>query len=133
MEKNTKKHVYMYVTKSPCYTAVIRQNIVSQLSVQFSSVTQLCPTLLPHGLQHSRLLCPSPNPRACSKSCPSSQRYDPTISSSVIPFSSSVIPFSCFQSLTAFYFFKKVRKIYPQEKMHYYPFNLQSLILLHLW
>ena len=44
MEKNTKKHVYMYVTKSPCYTAVIRQNIVSQLSVQFSSVTQLCPT-----------------------------------------------------------------------------------------
>ena len=26
-----------------------------------SSVTQLCPTLRPHGLQHTRLPCPSPN------------------------------------------------------------------------
>ena len=25
--------------------------------------------LQPHGLQHSRLPCPSPNPRACSNSC----------------------------------------------------------------
>ena len=27
----------------------------------------------PHGLQHARLRCPSPTPRACSNSCPSSQ------------------------------------------------------------
>ena len=27
----------------------------------------------PHGLQHTRLPCPSPTPRACSNSCPSSQ------------------------------------------------------------
>ena len=27
------------------------------------SVTQLCPTLQPHGLQHTRLPCPSPTPR----------------------------------------------------------------------
>ena len=40
-----------------------------------------------HGLQHARLPCPSPTPRACSKSCPSSWRCHPTISSSVIPFS----------------------------------------------
>ena len=40
-------------------------------SVQFSSVTQLCLTLRPHGLQHTRLLCPSPTLRACSNSCPS--------------------------------------------------------------
>ena len=25
-----------------------------------------------HGLQHARLLCPSPSPGACSNSCPSS-------------------------------------------------------------
>ena len=31
---------------------------------QFSSVTQSCPTLQPHGLQHARLPCPSPTPRA---------------------------------------------------------------------
>ena len=30
------------------------------------SVTQSCLTLRPHGLQHSRLPCPSQTPRACS-------------------------------------------------------------------
>ena len=40
-----------------------------------------------HGPQHTRLPCPSPYPRACSNSCPSSQWCHPTISSSVIPFS----------------------------------------------
>ena len=34
----------------------------------------------PPGLQHSRLPCPSPTPRACSNSCPSSQWCHPTIS-----------------------------------------------------
>ena len=31
---------------------------------QFSSVAHSCPTLQPHGLQHTRLPCPSPTPRA---------------------------------------------------------------------
>ena len=44
-------------------------------------------SLWPHGLQHTRLPCPSPTPGACSNSCPSSQWCHPTISSSVIPFS----------------------------------------------
>ena len=56
-------------------------------SVQFSSVAQSCPTLQHHGLQHTRLPCPSPIPRACTNSCPSSWWCHPTISSSVIPFS----------------------------------------------
>ena len=30
-------------------------------------------SLWPHGLQHTRLPCPSPSPRACSNSCPLSQ------------------------------------------------------------
>ena len=34
------------------------------------SVTQLCPTLWPHGLQHAILPCPSPTPGACANSCP---------------------------------------------------------------
>ena len=38
-------------------------------SVQFSSVAQSFPTLQPHGLQHARLPCPSPTPRAYSNSC----------------------------------------------------------------
>ena len=60
-----------------------------------SSVAQSCLTLWPHGLQHSRLPCPSSTPWACSSSCPSSRWCHPTISSSVIPF------FSCFQSFPA--------------------------------
>ena len=45
-------------------------------------------SLQPHGLQHSSLLCPSPCPRVCSDSCPSSQLFHPIISSSDVPFSS---------------------------------------------
>ena len=44
------------------------------LGSYFSSV-QSGPTLQPHGLQHARLPCPSPSPRAYSNSCPSSQWY----------------------------------------------------------
>ena len=51
-------------------------------SVQFS-----CPAvsdyLRSHGLQHSRLPCPSPTPGACSNSCPLSWWCHITISSSV--------------------------------------------------
>ena len=36
-------------------------------------------SLRPHGLQHARLLCPSPSPGACSNSYPSSQWCHPTI------------------------------------------------------
>ena len=60
-------------------------------SVQFS--TRSCLTVT-HGLQHARLPCPSPTPRACSNSCPSNQWCHPTISSSVIPFSSCLQIFS---------------------------------------
>ena len=57
-------------------------------SVHFSSVTQSCLTLRPHGLQHTRPPCPSLTPRVYSNSCPSSQWCHSTISSSVVPFSS---------------------------------------------
>ena len=48
--------------------------------------------LQPHGLQHTSLPCPSPTPGACSKSCPSSQWYHPTISSSVLFLLPSIFP-----------------------------------------
>ena len=48
-----------------------------------------------HGLQHTRLPCPSPTPGVYSNSCPLSQRCHPTISSSVVPLS------SCLQSFPA--------------------------------
>ena len=43
-------------------------------------------SLQPHGLQHARLSYPSPSPRACLNSCPSSWRCHSTILSSVTPF-----------------------------------------------
>ena len=52
-------------------------------------------SLRPHGLQHARLPCPSPSPRACSNSVPLSWRCRPNVLSSVVPFS------SCLQSFPA--------------------------------
>ena len=62
--------------------------------VQFSH-SVVSDSLRPHGLQHSRLPCPSPTPGTCSNSCPLSWWCHPTISSSVVPFS------SCLQSFPA--------------------------------
>ena len=63
--------------------------------VQFSSVTQSCPTPC-NPMDHSTPgLCPSPTPGVYSNSCPLSWWCHPTISSSVVPFS------SCLQSLPA--------------------------------
>ena len=52
-------------------------------------------SMWPLGLQHARLPCPSPSPRACSNLCPLSQWCHSTISSSIVPFS------SCLQSFPA--------------------------------
>ena len=51
------------------------------------SVTKLCLTLQPHGLQHARLPCPSLSPRVCSNSCLLSWGCHPTISSPAALFS----------------------------------------------
>ena len=50
-------------------------------------------SLRPHGLQHSRPLCPSPAPGVYSNSCPLSWWCHPTISSSIVPFSSHLQSF----------------------------------------
>ena len=63
-------------------------------SVQFSR-SVVSDSLWPHESQHARPPCPSPTAGVHSNSCPSSQWYNPAISSSVIPFS------SCPQSLPA--------------------------------
>ena len=61
-------------------------------SVQFSH-SVVSDSLQPHGLQHARLPCPSPTPRAYSNSCPLCQWCYATISSSVVPFSSHLQSF----------------------------------------
>ena len=71
--------------------------ILVHTSVQFS-YSAMSDSLWLHGLQHARLLCPSPIPGASSNSCPSSWWCHPTISSSIVPFS------SCLQSFPALVF-----------------------------
>ena len=74
--------------------------------IHFNSVAQSSPTLSwPHGLQHARLPCPSPTPRACSNSCPLSRWCQPTISSSVVPFSSHLQSFPASGSFPVIWFF----------------------------
>ena len=62
-------------------------------TVQFSC-SVISNSLPPHGLQHARLLCPSPTSGACSNLCASSWWCYPTISS-------SAISSSCLQSFPA--------------------------------
>ena len=82
-----------YATKRNSLTGLKREDEISTFSlVQSLSCVQLFAT---YGLQHARLPCPSPNPGACSNSCPLSQWCHLTISSSAIPFS------SCLQSFPA--------------------------------
>ena len=67
--------------------------ILWTVSVQFSR-SVMSDSLRPHE-QHARPPCPSPTPEVHPNSCPSSQWCNPTISSSLIPFS------SCSQSFPA--------------------------------
>ena len=74
--------------------------------VQFNLVTQaMSNSLQTHGLQHARVPCSSPTPRACSNSCPSSRWCHPTISSSVVPFSSHLQSFPASGSFPISQFF----------------------------
>ena len=57
------------------------------VSVQFSSVAQLCPILC-NPMNHRTPPCLSPTPGVNPNSCASSQWCHPAISSSVVPFSS---------------------------------------------
>ena len=78
---------------------VFKNKVTTKIKAVNSSIQFGCSamsnSLKPHGLQHTKLPCPSPTPRACSDSCTSSQWFHPTISSSVVHFS------SCLQSFPA--------------------------------
>ena len=90
-------------------------------------------SLQSHGLQHTRLPCPSPTPRACSNSCPSSQWCHPTISSSVIPFSSCV---QCFPASGLFpmsqFFTSNGQGIGVSASASILPMNIQDWFSLRL-
>ena len=72
--------------------------------VQFSR-SVMSNSLWPHGLQHARPPCPSPNPGVYSNSYPLSQWCHPTISASVITFSSHLQSFPASGSFQMSQFF----------------------------
>ena len=93
--------------------------------------------LWPYGLQHARLPCPSPSPRACSNSCRLSQWCHPTISSSVIPFSSCLQCFRGSQSFPMNQLFAAggqsigaSASVLPMNIQGWFPLGLTSLISL---
>ena len=90
-------------------------------------------SLRPHVLQHTRLPCPSPSPRACSNSCPLSQWWHPTISSSVVPFSSCLQSFLTSGSfLMSQLFTSDGQSVGASASASVLPKSIQGLFLLKL-
>ena len=96
-------------------------------------------SLQPHGLQHARLPCPSPTPRAYSNSCPLSWWCHPTTSSSVILFSSCLQLFSASGAFPMSQFFASggqstgaspSASVLPVNIQDWFPLGLTGLISL---
>ena len=92
-----------------------------------------------HGLQHTRLPCPSPTLGAYSNSFPSSQWCHPTISSSVVPFSSHLQSFPASGSFPMSQFFisggqsfgvSASTSVLPMSIQHWFPLGLTGFICL---
>ena len=84
-------------------------------------------SLWPHGLQHARPPCPSPTPRACSNSHPSSQWYHPTISTFVVPFSSCLQSFLASGSFPVSQFFTLGSQSIGASAHQYFQFRIDFL------
>ena len=101
-------------------------------SVQFSR-TIMSDSLQPHGLQHARLSCPSPTPRDCLYSCPSSWWGHPTISSSLPTFNLSQYQ-GLFKWVSSSHQVAKVlefqlqHQVLPMNIQDWFPLGLTSLI-----
>ena len=90
-------------------------------------------SLRPHGLQHNRLPCPSPTPRACSQSCLLSRWCHPTISSSVFPFSSRLQSFPASGSFPMSEFFASGgQNVGASASASVLPMNIQDWLPLWL-
>ena len=101
--------------------------------VQFSSVSQLCLTLWPHGLQHARLPCPSSTPKVYLNSCSLSRWCHTTISSSVVPFSSCLQSFPASGSFRINQFFTSGgQRIGVSASASFPPMNIQDWFSLGL-
>ena len=91
----------------------------------------------PHGLQHTRLPCPSPTPGACSNSSPSSRWCHPAFSSSAVPFSCCLPSVPASGSFPVSQFFTSggqsigaSASVFPVNIQDWFPLGLTSWISL---
>ena len=105
-------------------------------TVQFSC-SIVSNSLRPHGVQHARLLCPSPSPGGYSNSCPSSRWCHRTILFSVIPFSSCLQSFPASGSFPMSQFFTSggqsigaSASVLPMNIQDWFPLGLTRLFSL---
>ena len=112
-------------------------NLWVYISVQFSQLV-MSDSLQPDGLQHARLPCPSPTPRACSNLCPWSWWCHPTIWSSVIPFSSFLQSFPASGAFPMSQYFTSggqsigataSESVIPMDIQDWFPLGLTGLII----
>ena len=103
-------------------------------SIQFSH-SVASDSLWPRWLQHAMLPCPSPTPRTCSNSCPSSQWCHPIISSFVIHFAAYLQSFPASGSLLMSQFFasggQNIRasaSVLPMNIQYWFILELSGLI-----
>ena len=100
--------------------------ILLHLSVKVSS-SVMSDSLWPHGLQHTRLPCPSPTSGPCSNSCPLHWWCRPTISSSVVLFSSCLQSFPPSGSFPMNWFFASGgQSIGVSASVSVLPMNIQD-------
>ena len=110
-------------------------------SVQFSC-SVVFNSLQPHGLQHTRLPCASPTPRAYSNSCPLCWWCHPTISSSMVPFSSHLQSFTASGPFPRSQFFTSggqstgasaSASVLPMNIQDWFPLGLTGLIYYYYY
>ena len=101
------------------------------------SLSVVSDSLQPHGLQHARLSCPSPSPRACSNSCPLSGWCHPTILSYINPFSSCPQSFPASRTFPMSQLFASggqsigaAASVLPMNIQGWFPLGLAGLISL---
>ena len=80
-------------TRDWTFIPCIASDNLNHWTMRFSVTKLQFNSLRPRELQHARLPCPSPTPRVYPNSCPLSQWFHLTMSSSVVPFSSCLQPF----------------------------------------
>ena len=85
-------------------------SIFDNLDYQFNH-SIMFDDLRPRGIQHTRLPCPKPTPRAYSNSCPSIWWCHPTISSFVVPFYSHLQSVQASRSSPVSQIFAQVAKV----------------------